>query len=92
MSSSRTGEEAATDERQAVYTDLQMVLAGHPLSVALGAVCDSVGTVIAFAADDREGAERLLDNLVVDIKKAMRTNWDYIRSVKASSNNTAGRA
>lgn len=71
--------------RRSAFVNLQMVLAGERVEDALGACSDNIASVVAFACSTPEEADALLDGLVIDIKAAMRTNWTYIRSVRAAA-------
>jgi hypothetical protein len=75
------------DERavDALYWDLQMMLAGHPIVVSVQAIADCHASTIGFAADDMDQAMTLVDLFAEDVKATIRKNWDYLRSVRASA-------
>lgn len=72
-------------ERHKLYEQLQMLCAGHSVEACLGALTDSLASMISFSADDRVQADRIVDLTGVDLKGAIRDNWDYVRGIRAQS-------
>lgn len=77
--------------RRNLYEDLQMQVAGHPVLDTVEALSDSLASSVAFAATSIENADQIIDNLARDMKKTVRDNWEYVRSVAANASD-AGRA
>lgn len=69
-------------ERQRAFEIIQTALAGVPVLSAIGALCSSLAFATAFATDDFDGADRLVDRLVPDIKSHIRLNADEIAEAK----------
>lgn len=72
-------------EAYALYCDLQMLTAGHPVNICMQAGADSIASTIGFAAEDLAHADHLADLFAVDLKEAIRKNWDYLREVRAAA-------
>lgn len=82
----------ASQAREALHRDIQTVLAGHPVGTVLPAMADSFAAVIAFAADNRPAAEKMVDDFVGDLKRTIAENWEYIRSLRARASAGGSRA
>lgn len=76
--------------REKCFRDIQMVLAGHPTGSVLAAQVDSLGITIAFAADDREEAQRILALIPADLAQAIDLNWQDIKDRAGSMHGKPG--
>lgn len=72
-------------KRRELFEQIQTLLAGHTVADGWGALGDSFAAMIAFAADDRQHAETLLDVTRSDLARSIDQNWDYVREVRAQS-------
>lgn len=79
-------------ERTALTEDLQLVCAGHTIQSVLCSLTDVLANSVGFAAEDLAAAERLIDELVPDMKATLSRNWDEIRLIRATAVNARGQA
>lgn len=68
-----------------LYKALQLHIAGHPTLDVIEALADYLAAEVACAATSAENADQILDNLARDMKKTVRVNWDYVRSIAANA-------
>lgn len=74
-----------------LHRDIQMIVAGHTVEDGLTAQLTSLAASIGFAATDLANADELVDGLAGDLKRTIRQNWDYVRSIRAASAADAGK-
>lgn len=61
---------------QALYRDLQLLLAGHPVDRGLVALTTAFASVLLMAAETPEELERLANAFAADALNTARLNWD----------------
>ena len=71
--------------RHALHAQIQMLLEGVPLASALAAVVDSLVCAAGLVSDSLEDADKTLDDLCADMKREIRTNWQYLQAVRAGA-------
>lgn len=84
MSGRCDNDHADTDPalRQQAYHAISDALAGHfPIDAAIAALADHMAQVVAFAVDDFEQADRFVDDLCGDLKRAIRLNWEDVKKI-----------
>lgn len=77
--------------RRKLTNDVQMMLAGHPSSLAASVVADVLASILGFMARDQGEADELCESIVLDLKRTIHDNWAYLREVRAAAMPVAGR-
>lgn len=68
---------------RALFSQLQMTCAGHPLDVVMAALCDSMASVVGVACETQWQADSMLAALAKDMSESVHSNWKYLREVRA---------
>jgi hypothetical protein len=79
-------------DRDTLFREFQMLAAGHATKDVIAAMTDSLASMVAFAANDREHAELILSDLRSDMSKAVTANWDQVRQIRARASSRGGKA
>lgn len=61
-----------------LFMQAQLLFAGAPIAVAWMAASDLLAGVIGLAAKDVRNADRMVDQVRIDLKQSIRRNWDVI--------------
>jgi hypothetical protein len=75
----------STDERRQLYDQLQMVLAGHPNTLATQATLDLLATALTYDAETLEDALASCNEVADDLRSAIARNWDNLREARRRS-------
>jgi hypothetical protein len=75
--------------RRAAYVAIQAVLTGEVAVDAIGACADSLASTVGFAARDLAAADAMIDDLAADMKRTIRSNWDYLRKMRKTMKTAA---
>ncbi len=78
--------------RVGLFNQIQMILGGHAVEVAIPAICDVLAVAVTQATGaDRHAAHKLLDGLMPDMKRSIDNNLDLVIEQQARGN-VAGNA
>ncbi|MEQ1672050.1 MAG: hypothetical protein ABL893_14420 [Hyphomicrobium sp.] len=73
------------DARRQLYNQLQMVLAGHPSSLAARVSLDLLATALAFEARDLESALAACAEVPEDLQRSISRNWEHIQELRGQA-------
>jgi hypothetical protein len=73
-------------ERDRIFGLVQAACAGTATGSAIAALADSLAYAVAFATGDRRKADKMLRDLVPDMRASARRNWAEIMAARAQGN------
>ena len=77
--------------REEVFMLIQSAIAGQCIADALPALVDALAGFAGYIADSPADAEIIIEELVPDLKRAMRENWREIQRARRSTNGSPAR-
>lgn len=65
-----------------LFGELTLICSGRPILVCLEASVNLLAQMTSYASPDLEYSDKLIDDLVPDIKKNVRDNWKIVQEAK----------
>lgn len=75
----------ASPEIQAAFRDIQMAIAGHQCTDVIRAMIEAMSLLVGMAANDPDGAIKVVDSLHVMLHASVASNWEHARELRAQS-------